>query len=104
MPMSAVTTCTQTSASIKVPLQTGHVLKNLRVKSGTAGVNASSGVVTVMVNSATSTGLTCTVGTGTTCSDLVDTYTVAGGDVFYVQFTTQALETLGSVAVSFEVL
>lgn len=95
--------CTTTTTNVKIPIGAGHVLKNLMVHASHAGVNSSSGVVTVERNSAVSTTLTCTIGTGTTCSDTTHSYTVAANDVFYVQFTTQGSEVLADVVVTYEV-
>jgi len=74
-------------------------LLNLQVTAGTGGVNASSGAVTVLKNGSATT-LTCTVGTGTSCSDATHTAAFATGDVISIQFTTQAAETLAGVKAS----
>lgn len=60
------------------------------------GVSASSGVVTVLKN-AVATSITCTFGTGTACEDNTHTDTPALGDVYSIQFTTQASEVLANV-------
>jgi len=71
-------------------------LKALIVSAGTGGVNASSGVVTVLKNGSTTT-MTCTLGTGTSCTDITHTQAYAAGDLISIQFTTQAAETLANV-------
>ena len=76
-------------------------LRNLRVKAGAGGVNGSSGVVTLRVN-AGNTAVTCTLGTGTTCTDTANTAAVAAGDRVTISVTTQAVETLADVQVAFE--
>jgi hypothetical protein len=76
-------------------------LSNLYVTAGTAGVNASSGACAIYKNG-TATGIGCTIGTGTSCSDTTNTATVAAGDRLDVRCTTQASETLGSLYAQFE--
>lgn len=84
--------CTSTIVNVGPPVPAGTVI-GLRVKCTTAGVNASSGVFTVLKNGV-ATALTCTVGTGTSCTDNTHAATFADGDNLQVQFTTQASETL----------
>jgi hypothetical protein len=94
-------TCTQSGVAGSIPMPSAGTLKNLRVVAVTAGVNASSGVVTVMDNGV-STGITCTLGTGTTCNDTTHTASVAAGDLILIQFTTQGAETLAGVRATVE--
>src|SRR3990170_4606395 len=95
--------CTTTAEGVTTELLVSSAgkLRNLRVKSGTAGFAAGSGAVTLRINAAPS-AVTCTVGTGTTCSDTSNSAAVAAGDRVTVQFTTQATETLADLQVAFE--
>ena len=96
-----VTLSTCTSAAIG----TGQVMNGIRTLQGlvasasAAGVNASSGVVTVLKNGVATT-ITCTIGTGTSCNDFTHTVTTADGDLISLQFTTQAADTLAGVKAS----
>ncbi len=101
-PGTAATACTNTISTIQVPITSAGTAKNLRVRCATGGVNASSGNFDLL-DAGGDTGIKCTVGTGTTCSDTSHTFAVAAGDPLLVQFTTQAAETLANCAVSFEI-
>ena len=80
-------------------LHTGN-LYALNVTATHAGVNASSGVVTVLKNGSATT-LTCTIGTLTSCADNTHgPVAYAVGDVISIQFTTQASEVLAGVKAS----
>jgi hypothetical protein len=46
------------------------------------------------------TTMTCTLGTGTSCTDVTHTQAYAIGDLISIQFTTQAAETLANVRAS----
>jgi hypothetical protein len=76
-------------------------LSNLRVLAVTGGVSAASGVVTVLVNGV-ATGLSCTTGTSTTCSDTSTRINVVAGDVLTTVILGVAGETLANVNVSFD--
>ena len=95
-PNVTLTTCT--SATIGTGIVADHAgnIQALQVTATAAGTNASSGVVTVLKN-AGATAVTCTVGTGTLCSDGTHTVAVAKGDLISIQFTTQAADTLAGV-------
>jgi hypothetical protein len=95
----AVGTCTSTTVTVGIPMTRAGTLRNLSVSAGTGGVNTSSGGFTVLKNGAATT-ITCTCGTGTSCSDTTHTTTFVQGDIISVQFTTQAAETLANVKVS----
>jgi hypothetical protein len=97
---ATTTVCTGNSESAGTPIGAG-TFKNLRVKCGTAFKTALSGVITVRKN-ATNTALTCTVGTGTTCSDTTHTFTTAANDVLTISVTTVATETGANCNLSFE--
>lgn len=66
-----------------------------------AGVNSSSGVVTVFDSTKSTILGTCTVGTGTSCSATALTGVVSAGDRYRVTVTTQVGETLATMAVAF---
>jgi hypothetical protein len=101
-PGTANTACTNTVSTIQIPATSAGTAKNLRARCATGGVNASSGNFDLL-DTGGDTGIKCTIGTGTTCSDTSHTFAVAAGDVLLVQFTTQAAETLANCAVSFEI-
>lgn len=99
-PNETTTTCTSTTIGSGLTISgAARILQNLVVTATNAGVNASSGVVTVLKNGAT-TAITCTVGTGTFCSDGTHTVAVSPGDRISIQFTTQAADTLAGVNAS----
>lgn len=90
------TTCTSTTIGTGITMQTAGTIRALAVSATAAGVNASSGVVTLLKNGVAQT-LTCTVGTSTSCFDSTHTVSYAAGDLLSFQFTTQAAETLAGV-------
>ena len=93
---NAALTCTSTVTTLgKVADKPGTAYGV--IGSATAGgVNASSGVITVLKNGVAQT-VTCTLGTTTSCADTTHTFAFVAGDVISVQFTTQAAETLAGV-------
>ncbi|HEV3036509.1 MAG TPA: hypothetical protein VHA33_01740 [Candidatus Angelobacter sp.] len=101
-PGTATTACTNTASTIQIPVTSAGTVKNLRVRCATGGVNASSGSFDIL-DTGGDTGIKCTIGTGTTCSDTMHTFAAAAGDPLLIQFTTQAAETLANCAVSFEI-
>lgn len=94
-------TCTDTGALGYVPAPSAGTINNLRCFANHAGVNASSGAVTVRKNGTPQT-LTCTIGTGAACNDTTHSFSVAAGDLLTVQYTTQAAEVLASLACTAE--
>ena len=95
-------TCTGTSAARPLTkISSAGTIVNLFAACTTGGVSASSGVVTVRRNGSASV-LTCTLGTGTTCSDTTHSFAVGAGDELNLQFTTQSAETLANCEFSFE--
>lgn len=93
----STTTCTgATPNAAPIVISGPRTLQNLVVVAGTGGVNASSGVVTVLRNNVATT-ITCTLGTGTSCVDSTHTVVAADGDLISIQFTTQAADTLANV-------
>lgn len=93
----ATTTCTSTTPNAAPYIVSGpRTLQHLVVTSTVGGVNASSGVVTVMKNSV-ATAITCTLGTGTACNDTLHYVSAVDSDLITIQFTTQAADTLAGV-------
>ena len=95
-PNETLTTCTSTTIGSGVPMQGARTALNLIVTATAGGVNASSGVVTVLKNGVATT-ITCTLGTTTACQDGTHNVSFADGDLISIQFTTQAAETLAGV-------
>jgi len=100
-PGNGATTCTDTTGISDVPMTRAATIAIMQCVSFSAGVNASSGVMTVQKNGV-SQSVTCTFGTGTSCSDSTHSFSVAAGDKIRFQMTTQAAETLGSVRCAVE--
>lgn len=73
-------------------------LKNLRVASNSAGNVAGDGIVNVYLgnpNGAMSTtGITCTIGTGTTCNDTTHTASATAGQIIYLTVTGSSTSTV----------
>ncbi len=95
------TTCSSNVTSIGAVLPSNAIVRNLYIRAITGGKNASSGVFTVMKNTG-ATALTCTLGTGTVCSDTTHAASFVAGDVLTIQFTTQGSETLANIQASVE--
>lgn len=95
-PNVTATTCTSTTIGTGILMNGTRTLRNLVVNASHAGVNSSSGVVTVLRNGS-STAITCTLGTTTLCVDGTHSVTVSPGDLISVEFTTQTSETLAGV-------
>jgi hypothetical protein len=95
---NATLTCTATTTNLGIPARKTGTLTGLNVTAMAAGINSSSGVVTVLKNGS-ATAITCTIGIGTGCNDTTHTAAVAYGDIVSVQFTTQGSETLAGVKV-----
>ncbi len=98
-PGGTPTTCTGTTQSVVPIAVVSGTLKNFRVRCGTAGIAGGSGAFTVLVSGAPS-ALTCTVGTGLSCSDTSDSVAVAASNPVQVRFTTQGGETLADCTAS----
>ena len=67
-PNATTTACTNATIGGGVVMAGPRTLSNLLVTAGTGGFNSSSGVFTILKNGS-GTALTCTTGTGTSCSD-----------------------------------
>lgn len=98
-PNATVTTCTSATIGSGQAMDHAGTLRFLQANATAGGVGASSGVVTVLKNGSP-TSITCTLGTGTFCSDGTHTVSFAIGDLISLQFTTQGTETLAGVAAS----
>lgn len=99
------TNCSTTSATfeqLSVLVPVASKARNLRVRSNANGAAAGSGVFTVFTRSGGATALTCTIGTGSTCSDTTHTVSVSAGEQLYVLFNTAGSETLQDINVVFE--
>ena len=95
-PNVTATTCTSTTVGTGIPMNHSGTISALQVTTTAAGVNASSGVFTVLKNGVATT-VTCTVGTGTNCADGTHTASFVSGDLISIQFTTQTAETLAGI-------
>lgn len=95
-PNVTATTCTSTTVGTGILMNKNATVYELLATSTVAGVNASSGAVTVLKNGAAQT-MTCTMGTGTACQDGTHTFTVVPGDLVSIRFTSQAADTLAGV-------
>jgi hypothetical protein len=82
-----------------VPISHTCTLANLQVLSSAVGVNASDGAAVIQLN-AGATALTCTIGTGTSCSDTTHTVSATAGQQLWIKISTQAATTLANLAVS----
>ena len=95
-PNETATACTSTTIGSGLQISGARTLQNLIVTATHAGVNGSSGVVTVLRNGGATT-ITCTIGTGTRCYDGTHAVAVNDGDLISIQFTTQGSEVLAGV-------
>jgi len=77
------------------------VLKGLSITSTAVGVNGSDGVATIYKNGS-ATSITCTVGTGTSCSDTTHTVAVVAGDIVSIAIATQTSTTLANLVATLE--
>jgi hypothetical protein len=101
-PGGATTACTNTNSNLRVTMATGGTARNLAARCNTAGLNGSSGAMTLVKNGS-ATSLTCTIGTGTNCTDTTHTVSFSANDSMFLQFVSQASETLADCTASFEV-
>jgi hypothetical protein len=95
-PNVTLTTCTSAAIGAGKVMDHAGTAFMLKATATAGGVNASSGVVTVLKNGVATT-VTCTIGTGTSCTDYTHTFTFVAGDLISINFTTQAAETLAGV-------
>lgn len=91
--------CTSTSPGNRagIPMPYACTAKNLRVTASAPGGQATSGTV-ALYKGGVVTALTCALGTGTSCSDLTHTVSLAAGDVITLEVTTaQATDTTANI-------
>lgn len=99
----SASTCTVTSPVGGYVVQHPGTIQVMYVTATAAG-QSGSGVMSVFLThngSTTTESMTCTISTGTSCSDLAQAhnFAVVPGDIIQVGFTTQASETLANVTV-----
>jgi hypothetical protein len=87
-----------------VPMPTACLAKNLTVKSGHVGVNASSGAVALLKNGSSILSCSAVIGTGTTCNSgaSVASSSFAANDLWAISITGQTSEALSSISASFQ--
>jgi len=95
-PNETITTCTSATIGSGKPASGPGTVVGLYATASHAGVNGSSGVVTLLKNGATTTQ-TCTIGTGTACNDFAHPISYVQGDLLSLQYTTQNSEVLAGV-------
>jgi hypothetical protein len=100
-PNVSLTTCQAPTPGTGVPMTGPRTLLNLVVSAGTGGSGVGSGVVTVLKNGSTTT-ITCTIGTGTFCTDGTHTVTAVAGDLISIQYTAAASDTLANIKAAVE--
>jgi hypothetical protein len=76
-------------------------LHNLYINTLTAGSSGSDGIAVVQINGSATT-MTCTIGTGTACSDTTHTPAVVAGDMVWIKATTVSTNS-SSYSVAIEV-
>lgn len=98
------TGCNQQAANaVDITMGVACTLKNLRVNAGVAGAVSGSGLVRIMKNGSASGTPNCTLGTGTTCTDLSTTLSMVATDTLRVEVVTgQASDSTASVKVVFQ--
>lgn len=84
----AALTCTSTTVSLGPVMKHTGTVRSMVIAAGTAGTDASTSGVFTLYKNGSSTTLTCTVGTGTSCSDSTHVQSFVAGDVLAIQFTT----------------
>lgn len=96
-PGGATPTCTDTAAFSVFIMTSPGTIANLAAHCFTGGHDAKSGVFSVRKNGVPQ-ALTCTIGTGTACSDADQKHNiqVITGDQISIQFTTRGDETLAN--------
>ena len=96
-------TCSGSTSATEQDVPYTCTAKNLRVRASAAGSAAGSGVVTLFVGGSGS-ALTCTLGTGTSCSDTSNTVALtAGTSLWSMRVTTgQASDTTANVRATFQ--
>lgn len=95
-------TAETTTAGAEILAEHAGFIQNLRAFAGTAGFAVGSGVITIGINGTGDTTVTCTIGTGTTCSDTTHSVAVTAGSRLYVKMVTAGTETLADVLITYE--
>lgn len=86
---------------VEAPIPVASTASRFYCRAGSAGAQAGSGVMTLYKNGSP-TAITCTLGTGTTCSDLVNSVAFAAGDTHAIRVLTgQASDTTANIRCSF---
>jgi hypothetical protein len=98
-PNVTASTCTSTTIGSGYLMKSRGQIYGLVGNATAGGVNASSGLVTVIKNGADQT-MTMTFGTGTTAQTTTNPVSFVPGDLISFKFTTQAAETLAGVKIS----
>lgn len=96
----SATGCTTTTAAGAMPVTSSGTIKNLVVQLGTGG---KSGDAVTLQKGGSAQGVTCTFGTGTSCTDTTHSFTVAAQDQIRIAITTGATDTAANISVSFEI-
>lgn len=93
---------TSTTVANGIVMNQPEYIVGFSVFTGAFGVNASSGVVSLLKNGAAfNPAITCTLGNVlSVCSDFLHPQWVVAGDVISAQVTTQALETLANLKIT----
>lgn len=90
--------CTSTTVNLGAIMTRTGTVQGLNVHNTIAGVNASSGVVTLLKNGV-ATSITCTIGTTANgCRDGIHAVAYGLGDVLSFQVTSQAADTLSGIS------
>ena len=100
----ATAACSVTLAGQLLVVPRAGVMKNLSAVAGTAGYASTSGVISIYKNGGSAAALTCTIGTGTSCTDTTHYLAFAAGDYFTIGFTgaSTSSETLANLVVTVE--
>lgn len=94
--------CTSINA-VASPMPNACTARNLYVNAGTAGIDGTSGIVT-LYKGASATALTCTIATGTTCQDTGHTVAFSSNSGFYisVKSSTAGSDLLANIRATFQ--
>jgi hypothetical protein len=90
----------QNDATLGTLLTHPCVLQRLFINSRTSGGAVGDGIVTVR-DGATSTSITCTIGTGSSCNDTTHTFSAVTGDLIWI-FVATTTTNLSNVSVGLE--
>jgi len=93
--------CTDISGRGRSVMTSPGTIKNLACNAITGGAKGSSGVVAVMKNQVVQS-VTCTFGTGISCTDANHSFSVVRGDTLSFSVETQPAETLADIVCGVE--